>query len=122
MTTTTADVLAEALGTLTDDDVVYDHPVSMVGPMDPVLFVRYDAIAKALTPELERLRAVEAAARDVIEADKKDAAVLYVVFQDLREALGLPRLPHRGRVTNVQLDQRLKANRAKPSPSEGEGS
>lgn len=41
------------LGGLSDDDVMYDHPVSMTGePMDPVLFVRWDAILAAL-PEPE---------------------------------------------------------------------
>jgi hypothetical protein len=37
------------LGGLDEDDVMYDYPVAMSGePMDPVLFVRWDAVRAAL--------------------------------------------------------------------------
>jgi hypothetical protein len=37
------------LGGLDEDDVMYDYPVAMSGePMDPVLFVRWDAVRSAL--------------------------------------------------------------------------
>jgi hypothetical protein len=50
------DALDAALARLTEDDVMYDRPVSQSGvPMDPVLFVRYDAILAALASEGYRL-------------------------------------------------------------------
>lgn len=38
------------LASLDEDDLMYDHPVAISGePMDPVLFVRWDALAARLT-------------------------------------------------------------------------
>lgn len=39
------------LSNLSDDDVMYDHPTSQAGPMDPILFVRWDAIRAALAAQ-----------------------------------------------------------------------
>jgi len=44
--------LAFVQASLSDDDIMYDHPVAMSGePMDPVLYVRLDAIFDALPPD-----------------------------------------------------------------------
>lgn len=56
MTDPLAPDLEAILGTLSEDDVMYDHPVSsMAGPMDPVLFVRWDALRAALRERDARL-------------------------------------------------------------------
>ncbi len=66
--TTHADLDA-LLGTLDpDEDLMYDHPVSMVGPMNPVLFVRWDALVAALREWVARETALEAAAQRLADA------------------------------------------------------
>jgi hypothetical protein len=51
------------LGGLDEDDVMYDYPVAMSGePMDPVLFVRWDAVRAALATQSRGLDVEQEAA------------------------------------------------------------